>query len=325
MTTTGITQENLLFIEKTIQAYINQKGITGNKAMDSFLQAITINRKAMNDEQRTTRFHLETNTGTIALVDNDGNYTGTDYNASRTPHEQLYTAKEYGGTFSLARRNIGTFDVMIQELKSAGSEAEIVDRFQAGRYGDIIDQELLAAMKTHVYNSLKSALDNATTDTVYGDTVVANTGTLLNIDNLEVQDITTDAEKAIDLVVENLIAQKDYNGNILNFTAPKFVAASTKAYVPLLKELKKSFTVNEFDKGLLDYWNSDIIIFNYQGADAKDAFFFTGDLPLKLIAETPTPEFHIGLDKHGNLVYHISYIYTFGWKARNGLVKVQAA
>jgi hypothetical protein len=325
MTATAVTQEQLLLFNQTVQAYVNQHGITGNREMDTFLEAINIKHDAFSDEQRIMRFNLETSTGTIALVSTAGAYSGTDYNDSRTPHEEIYTTKEYGGTFKLARRNIGKLNVFIRQLSSSMTAEQAADAFLDGGYDKVIDGEMLAAMKTHIYTALKTVLDGATTDTVYGDTVIADTGTLLNIDNLEIQDVTADAEKAIDLVVENLMAQKDYNGNILNFTAPKFVIASSKAYIPLLKELKKSYVVNEFDKGLLDYWNSDIIIVRYDGADAKDAFFFTGDLPLKFISETPTPEFFAGFDADGNLTHHITFIYAFGWKARNGVVKVQAA
>jgi len=325
MTATAVTQEQLGLYTSTVQAYIAQKGITGNRALDSFLEAANIKHEAFSDEQRIMRFHLETDTGTIAAVSSAGAYTGVDYNAARTPHEEIYTTTEFGGTFKLARRNIGKLDVFIRQLTSTMTANDAADMFIDGGYGQVTDDELLGSMKTHVFTALKTALDAATSATVYGDTVIANTATLLNIDNLEIKDVTVDAEGAIDLVVENLIAQKDYNGNILNFSVPKFVIASNKAFVPILKELKKSYVVNEYDRGLLDYWNSDIIVASYAGADPKDAFFFTGDLPLKFISETPTPEFFAGYDADGNLTHHITFIYTFGWKARNGVVKIQAA
>jgi len=328
MTTTAFTSEQLLLFNKTSQAYINQVGITGSREVNAALMAMNIIQDADSDENRTKRFTMEIGTGTIALVDGNGAYTGVDHNASRLVHEQVYTTQEWGGKFSIARRNIGKLSVFIASLvtDSTTSGSDAADRFIDEGYAKIIEDEMFAKMKTKVMDALEAKLNAATTDTVYGDVVIANTATLLNIDNLETGiDISTNAADAVRAVVNNLVAQKDYHGNKLQFNSPKVVFAENSVYTYLIEEMEKSRTVNQLDKALLDYWNTDAVIVPYTATTAGDAFFFTGEMPLKFISETDAPLFFSGVDEDGNLRLHVTFIFTFDWKLRNGVVKVQAA
>ncbi len=328
MTVTAFTSEQLLLFNETSQAYINLTGITGSREVNAILQAMNVVIPSASDEQRTKRFTLEKSTGTIGLVSTAGAYTGTDYEADRVLHEQIFTLTEKGGKSSLARRNTGKLTQFISTLAtdSAGAGADAADRFKREGYGQLIEDEMYTDMKTAVITALETALNGADVDTVYGDTVIANSGTVHNIDNLVSGiDLTTNAEDGIEAVVNNLVAQTDAKGNRLQFNQPKFIFTDSAVYTALLKEMKKSQTVNEYDRGLLDFWNNDAIIAPYTATVAKDAFFFTGDLPLKLISETPMPYFFSGVDEDMNYRMHISFIFVFEWKARSGVVKVTAA
>lgn len=328
MTTTAFTSEQLLLFNETSQAYINMTGITGSREVNAILKAMNIVIPSASDEQRTKRFTLEKSTGTIGVVSSAGAYSGVDYEASRVLHEQVYTLTEKGGKGSLARRNTGKLVQFISTLStdSAGAGADAADRFKREGYGKLIEDEMYTDMKTSVTTALETALNGATVDTVYGDVVIDTSGTVHNISNLEAGiDLSTSAEDGIEAVVNNLIAQTDPKGNRLQFNQPKFIFADNAVYTALLKEMKKSQTVNEYDRGLLDYFNNDAIIAPYTATVAKDAFFFTGDLPLKLISETPTPYFFSGVDEDMNYRFHISFIFVFEWKARSGVVKVEAA
>ncbi len=328
MTVTAFTSEQLLLFNEASQAYINLTGITGSREVNAILQAMNIVIPSSSDEQRTKRFTQEKSTGDIGLVSSAGAYSGTDYSASRVLHEQTYTLTEKGGKNSLARRNIGKLTEFIGTLATDSAEAgaDAADRFKREGYGQLIEDEMYTDMKTAVITALETALNDAATDTVYGDTVIANSGTVHNIDNLEAGiDLSTSAEAGLEAVVNNLVAQTDAKGNRLQFNQPKYIFADSAVYTALLKEMKKSQTVNEFDRSLTDFWNNDAIIAPYTATVAKDAFFFTGDLPLKLISETPTPIFFSGIDEDQNYRMHISFIFVFQWKGRSGVVKVTAA
>jgi len=325
MTVTALTQEQLMFT-KIVQNYMNPFGATGNREVNAFLDAARYDSQSNTDENRLVRFTLETNTGTIDTVGADGIPTGTDFNASRTPHEQIYTLAEEAGTYSIAWRNQKKLNIFISTISASIDDMGVLaERFLIEGYGQIIREELAAKMWTKVLADLKAALDGATTDTIFGtDVIIANSGTIFNFDNLVTGSLATNAEGVMEDVVSALTQQTDQHGNVLAFSIPKFAVVETSVYAKTIKELKKSYVVNEYDRTLFNYWDSSVVIAPLNLATAGDAFFFPAVPGLKFMTETPTPVYHMGEDKYNNKVLTCSFIYKIGFNNRN-VVKVVSA
>ncbi len=320
---TGLSQENITHFQTFTQAYVDQFGIAGPNPLDQFLKSIQVlhGSPAINsDETRTKRFFQEVSTGTIALVDSSGAYTGTDFNASRVQYENLVTITQQGGTFSIAERNIAKFNHFINSIVTTKAGIAKASReFRTQGYGEIVRKEILAKIATKVKNDLITILDNATTDTVYGDVVISNGGTgLQQDDNL----ITGGwGSTSVDDIIANLVAQTDYHGNQLDFATPYAYIADTAKYTTVLKAVKTSQTTNVNSRNALDYFGENAVVVPL-GINAGDVHAFTGDKPLVLLSETENPVVKVGYDKLGNLVIRGYFIYKFGWKGRNGLCKV---
>ena len=329
MTATAITQEQLIFASQLSVSYFNNYGLVGNDPLFKFIDAIRQqhgNPATATDETRVVKVNIEKTTGTVAAVSAAGAYTGTDFNASRTPLEQLTTLTEQGGTYKLARRNAGKLVNFIASIKldPAGKE-DAQKRFISEGYGDIIMAELASKMRAKVMTDLKTILEAAdTTGTVFGDTVIAATATTFNFSNLlSGYDIAT-ANTTFDAIIAALGGQSNQNGDPITFTQPKFLLCSQSKHGAVLREYKKNMTVNEFDRSTINYWNSDMMIVPVDFTTATDAFVFTGVMPLVFYSETPNPDFFIGRDEDENLTLHITWIYSFGWQSRMGVVKVEA-
>jgi hypothetical protein len=325
MTATALTQEQLMFT-KIVQNYMNFYGATGNRELNAFLKVARYDSQSNTDENRIVRFTLEKSTGTIDDVSSAGIPSNVDSNASRTPHEQIYTLGEKAGTYSLAWRNQAKLNIFIGSINvDVDSMDNLAERFVNEGYGTIIRQELAAKMWTQVLTDLKTALNGATTDTIFSsDVIVANSATIFNFDNLVTGSLSTDAEGVMEDVVSALTQQKDQHGNVLAFAQPKYAIVENSVYAKTIKELKKSYVVNEYDKNLLDLWDSSIVIAPLDLATAGDAYFFPATPGLKLMSETEMPVYHMGSDKYGNIVLTCSFIYKIGFSNRN-VVKVATA
>lgn len=326
MTATGITQEQLGHFKDFVQAMVEQYGIVGNKAYNAFLEAIRMQHgdpATASDETRVKRFWVEISTGTVALVDTAGAYSGTDFNASRVPHEENYLLSQWGATYSLAERNIGKLTHFIQTIQSTEEGVRsAARRFSAEGYEELIKKELLAKIAAKVKTDLETFLAAATTATVYGDVVIANTGTLLNIDNLETGGFDADMLKTL---VDKLQVQQDYHGNDLMSTEPAYFLVSSEKYSDVVEIVKKSRTVNDLDRTILDYTGGEAaLVVSVKGQTAGDVFCVTGDSPIVFLSETPETVIKIGFDKLGNLTMRAYLIYVFGWKGRNGIILVRA-
>jgi hypothetical protein len=320
---TGFTQEQLTHFEKFVQHLVTSFGITGNKPFNAFLNKIRMihGSPAINsDETRTQRFFKEISTGTVAAVSSAGAYTGIDFNTSRIEYEQLLTMEQMGATFSIAERNIaklshfiGTIDTTESGIKSASRS------FITLGYGDIIKKEILNKIATKVKTDVTTALTGATVATVYGDTIYANSGTLLNIDNLVEGAFT---ETTLDTIYNKLAAQVDYYGNSLFNIEPAFFIVDVSKAAECTKIIKNSMTVNESHKNILDYESANGAIIVPLAVGSGEVYVFTDDPQIVLLAETEEPVVKISFDEFGNMVMRGYFIYKVGFKGRDNTIKV---
>lgn len=323
---TGFTQEQLTHFQKFVQHLVLKFGITGNLPLNAFLNKIRMihGSPAVNsDETRTQRFFVEVSTGTVAAVSAAGAYTGTDFSASVTQYENLVTIAQQGATYSLAERNIAKLTHFIGSIDTSASGIKnAAIRFINEGYGMMIQTKLLNKIATKVKADLVTILEAGTSDTVYGDTVYASSGTLLNQNNLVTGAF---ADSSLDSLYNMFAAQQDYEGNGLFHLTPSFFCVDQASLASMTKIIKNSMTVNDAHKNILDFQNANGAVIVPLAVSSGVAYVFTDDNPLVFLCETTEPVVKIGFDELGNLVMRAYLIYKFGWSGRQGTAKVTGA
>ncbi len=346
MTSSAVTQEQLNAGTELLNLYVQEYGVTGNKDVQLAIKTMQIlhgNPSVNYDDNRTKRVNMQKTTGTVSIVGTDGIPTSTDFGASRVPHEELYTMKQYMGVHSLIERNLAQLNGWYQSI--VVTKEGIRNASQSLRMegiGDIFVKEIAAAMFSHIIGRMEAFLNAVTTDTIYSDYIASNAASVIETKNIITGgfDLTTPAS-----LISKAVAAVDYNGNKLDLIMPKIIFADAgTSYTKVLEIMNPGQTINMTHKQVLDLFNNEVLVVPFvstavdigvsddwptgktQSGVAGDCHVFTGELPFKLMSETMEPRIRpMNLDKYYNGGILVDFTYAWIWTSRNGYFYVQGA
>lgn len=330
MTATAITQEQLLFFKQLNQGMFVAAGLVGNVELQIFLDRIKKMHPADSDEGRTYRASMQKTTGIIARIGDDGAYPDgtTEGFESISTYEQLSTLHEEGGKYDLIRRNRGKLEAFIGSIQlTPEGKAEATNRFLFGGYWEVIRATMSAAMFTYVLDDLSDFIKGADGVSIYGgpDKVVydgTGGGALFAFNNIETG---TFDKTMLKKIRTNLSKQTDQDGNTLRRTKVDFYITGL-SNADDLRELVYPEVMQDVTLRSVDDWDGKkaIIIGLPDGTGqfpTDEVYGISGSFGGMFLKETDQPEFYDGTDIDANWRWHISWIYTFGWFSRTGIVQ----
>jgi len=324
MTASPYSLEEMLLFREWMISTLSTMLMAQNTPVHQFMKEITKVKPASSDEQRNLTIALKMRGGTIGQFNAAGTPLGDNYNTAVTAKSNSVFKKEWGGYYSIARRNKGLLDdimnILLTKTEDRGYRA--TGTFQQSTEYDELKNIIIADFLAFKESKLKTLIQNGVSATIYGDTVFATSGTTMNFSNLLT---STPADSAmIDSIYKNFHNHKNERGLRLNYTAPKTVLTTNQN----LAEMQKLF--NPGSANNLQYQN---VLTNGTGEagvriaqmdfDTNISYIANSAPGIAVQSDTLEPEWYMDFDHFGNLHIIMSQIFEVQMLYRYGQILIQ--
>ena len=324
MTSVLFSNEELLFFQDFMNEYLSTVFTTyQNRPLMAFAERNMQIKPAMSDEQRITQTNLEQDSGTVGLVDANGIPTGLYYNSGISVTPSSISRKEYGAVASFAHRNRGKLNEMIRNVMNLEHNDDTLGTsmkaFAQSQYGEKLRKKMENDLLYHLESAIGTLFDNATTATVFGDTVIANSGTTFNFDNLVSGAVSSATLKT---VINLFKKHTNERGIPMNFTTPQWFFCASDYYADWEELLNLKYGSNVNYRNILDIWDDSKKTVDTFPTSSSYSMLFTDASGFAMEADSAMPVARVGQDEYGNLKIVMSWIWGIGWKSRTGIIRI---
>lgn len=326
MATSQFTDVQVLFAKAYTASIVNDQMTTAKDGLSTFIENEKQIIPATSDYNRTIIRSLALNTGTNGVVDSAGVPQGTDYRASETFVEGTpITMTEKAGTVKIIARDL---KIMTDKLSAVNLNTDagrntamrifqdvgFIEKVKKDAVNDLVQAEKTALLA--VFNNLKTLTAPG------GDEIVANSGTVLQGDNLISNAF---APEILDLILQHARGMKNSRGLLEGFTTPKYFFTTAQHLADAYRLFSPNMTQNVNYKNVFDYFVNNQTMVDAVALNADFSLAIGGAHGVDVLMETAEPTIRMNYDENGNLKIIISRISGFGVNARSNIVQIDHA